>query len=64
MAVHLVIFAGAKDDAMCEFERRYLMRLLAEHGGNVSRSARAAGKDRRTFQRLLRKHGIERVAFG
>jgi ActR/RegA family two-component response regulator len=37
--------------------------LLAEHQGNVSRSARAAGKDRRTFQRLLRKYHIERLAF-
>jgi DNA-binding NtrC family response regulator len=56
--------ASAKDDAMGEFERGYLVNLLAEHHGNVSHSARAAGKDRRTFQRLLRKHGIERLAFG
>jgi DNA-binding NtrC family response regulator len=56
--------ASAKDDAMGEFERGYLVNLLAEHRGNVSHSARAAGKDRRTFQRLLRKHGIERLAFG
>lgn len=55
--------ASAKDDAMGDFERGYLVNLLAEYQGNVSQCARAAGKDRRTFQRLLRKHHIERVAF-
>jgi two-component system response regulator AtoC len=56
-------FACGKDSAMGDFERGYLVNLLAEHQGNVSRSARAAGKDRRTFQRLLRKYHIERLAF-
>lgn len=55
--------AGGKDGAMSGFERDYLMNLLSEHRGNVSVCARVAGKDRRTFQRLLRKHGIDRVAF-
>jgi two-component system response regulator AtoC len=54
---------GPKDQAMDEFERGYVMELLAEHQGNVSHAARAAGKDRRTFQRLMRKHSIERSAF-
>ncbi len=54
---------GAKDEALLGFERDYLTRLLVEFRGNVSRAARAANSDRRTFQRLLRKHGIERVAF-
>jgi DNA-binding NtrC family response regulator len=54
---------GAKDVAMGEFERTYLMTLLGEHGGNVSRAAHAAGRDRRAFQRLLRKHGIDRRVF-
>lgn len=45
----------------CEFA--YLTRVLALHHGNVSRAARAAGKERRAFQRLLRKHGLERRPF-
>lgn len=52
-----------KDAAMGEFERTYLLNLLVEHRGNVSRAAHAAGRDRRTFQRLLRKHNIDRLAF-
>jgi len=48
---------------MAEFERGYLSKLLAEHRGNVSHAAQAAGRDRRTFQRLLRKHRIDRAAF-
>ena len=42
---------GAFEDA------NYLVNMLTEHHGNISQSARASGKDRRTFQRLLRKHG-------
>ncbi|HJZ95816.1 MAG TPA: sigma 54-interacting transcriptional regulator [Candidatus Solibacter sp.] len=52
-----------KDVAMLEFERAYLTNLLSEHGGNLSQSAAASGKNRRTLQRLLRKHGIQRMSF-
>jgi DNA-binding NtrC family response regulator len=62
-AVEVKVSGGAKDHAMEEFERGYLMSLLAEHHGNVSHAARAAGKDRRTLQRLLRKHAIPRMVF-
>ena len=47
-------------DAVYEFQRQYLAGVLSEQNGNVTRAAQAAGKDRRTFQRLLRKHGIPR----
>jgi len=40
-----------------------LTRLLAEFMGNVTRAARAAGKERRAFQRLLDKHGLDRRMF-
>jgi two-component system response regulator HydG len=42
------------DDA----ERSYLVSLLTEHQGNVSRSAAQAGLSRQGLHRLLKKHGI------
>jgi transcriptional regulator of acetoin/glycerol metabolism len=53
----------AKACAVRDFERTYLTKLLAASKGNVSRAAKAAGKERRTFQRLLEKHGLDRRAF-
>jgi DNA-binding NtrC family response regulator len=56
-------FQEAKTDAIERFERAYLLRSLAAADGNVSQAARAAGKERRSFQRLLAKHGIDKTAF-
>jgi len=50
-----VAFEQAKRQVIDGFERSYLIQLLSELKGNVSRAAQQAGKDRRTFQRLLRK---------
>lgn len=55
--------AEAKSQAVGEFERTYLVNLLSRSHGNISHAAKAAGKERRTFQRLLKKHGITGVAF-
>jgi DNA-binding NtrC family response regulator len=35
-----------------EYERRYIERVLADHGGNVVHAAKASGIARRHFQRL------------
>jgi transcriptional regulator with GAF, ATPase, and Fis domain len=50
--------------AVQEFERQYLAGVLSKQNGNVTRAAQAAGKDRRSFQRLLRRHGIPGQAPG
>jgi DNA-binding NtrC family response regulator len=53
----------AKSLVIGDFERGYLSKLLAEHNGNISQAARAAGKDRRTLQRLVRKYSLKRESF-
>jgi two-component system response regulator GlrR len=51
-------FREAKARIITEFERDYVMRLLRACAGNVSEAARAAGKNRRAFWELMRKHEI------
>ena len=53
----------AKSRTVEAFERGYLAKLLAQYQGNVTHAAKAAGKERRTFQRLLRKHKLSRHSF-
>jgi DNA-binding NtrC family response regulator len=50
----------AKAQALADFERAYLTNALAESRGNVTAAARRAGKERRTFGKLLKKYRIER----
>lgn len=45
------------------FERNYIKSLLEKHKGNVARAAVEAGKDRRSFRRLMAKYGITRQEF-
>ena len=57
------LFRKGKSLAIGNFERGFIARLLTAHGGNISRAAKAAGKDRRSFQRLINKYGLDREAF-
>jgi transcriptional regulator with GAF, ATPase, and Fis domain len=56
-------FQTLKAKVIDEFERTYLAELLSVHQGNISQAARAAKKERRAFQRLLHKHGLDRRGF-
>ena len=56
-------FKAMKMKVIEEFERTYLSELLSTHQGNISQAARAAKKERRAFQRLLHKHGLDRLSF-
>ena len=56
-------FQDMKARVIEEFERAYLSELLTAHSGNISKAARAAKKERRAFQRLLMKHGLDRRVF-
>jgi two-component system, NtrC family, response regulator GlrR len=53
-----VTMQEAKALVVKQFEREYISALLKEHGGNVTRAAQAAGKDRRAFGRLVKKHHL------
>ncbi len=54
----LASFAAAKAEAVNRFERDYLSRALELGQGCVTRAARLAGKERRAFGKLLKKHGL------
>ncbi len=54
-------FHHAKARAVADFEQRYLKDLLLTHAGNITKAAQAAGKHRRAFWQLLRKHGLSRL---
>jgi DNA-binding NtrC family response regulator len=56
-------FREAKGRAIHGFEIRYLNALLTRYRGNISQAADAAGTDRRTLQRLLEKHKLDRVSY-
>ena len=53
-------FRAARALAIAEFERSYVTWALAEASGNVSLAARLAGKERRSFGKLMKRHGIDR----
>ncbi len=56
-------FRKAKAAAVAEFERDYLVRALADSHGNITLAARIAGKERRSFGRLLKKYGIDSTPY-
>jgi transcriptional regulator with GAF, ATPase, and Fis domain len=51
-------FSIAKEQAISEFERRYLTAVMTWAGGNVSKAARRVGMDRMYLHRLVGKYGL------
>ncbi len=51
-------FKLAKAGLIGEFERRFIARLLAQHDGNISAAARAAGIDRMSIHKMLHRLGL------
>ena len=51
------------DEARKAFERDYLVRILKITGGNVTKAARLAGRNRTEFYRLLERHALEPSMF-
>jgi DNA-binding NtrC family response regulator len=52
-------FRAMKRAVIETFEREYLTRIMFEHRGIVSHAARAAGKDRRDFGKLLKRYRLD-----
>jgi two-component system response regulator AtoC len=51
-------YKSAKRHMIRSFERHYLVELLHRHHGHMSRAAREAGVDRKTIERMVKKHGL------
>jgi DNA-binding NtrC family response regulator len=49
-------YATAKDNALRNFEKRYVDALMRACDSNISAAARKAGMDRSNFKRVLRKY--------
>jgi len=49
----------AKTRMIADFEKQYIENLLHAHNGNISEAATVAGKNRRSFWELIRKHNID-----
>ncbi|MBI5259418.1 MAG: sigma-54-dependent Fis family transcriptional regulator [Burkholderiales bacterium] len=57
-------YASERAALLADFEQHYLRRVLAAASGNVTQAARLAGKERRLFGRMLKRHGIVRGEYG
>ena len=49
-------FNAARRASLQRFERDYVRELLERHAGNITHAAREAGKERRSFGRLVKKY--------
>jgi DNA-binding NtrC family response regulator len=56
-------FQEAKATAIAHFERNYIAELLLRTHGNISQAARISGKERSRLGKLVKKYGLERMAF-
>jgi DNA-binding NtrC family response regulator len=52
-------YQEAKNRAIEEFEKQYLLQILEENEWNITQVARRALTDRRSIQRMLRKYNIK-----
>ncbi len=59
--IHDGTLRAQKAAVMRRFEIQYLKRALRTHSGNVTQAARAAGKERSAFRKLLRKYQIKNL---
>jgi len=56
------LFKVAKAQLVERFERKYLIMVLSDHAGNITKSANAAGLNRVHLLRLLDRYGLRQSA--
>jgi DNA-binding NtrC family response regulator len=56
-------FSNARDVALRNFEKKFLVSQLKIHRGNVTEAARASKMTRQNFQRLMKKYGMHAKQF-
>lgn len=54
-------FKHAKQEAVRSFERNFLVDLLKRHGWHIGRAAQEAGVDRKTIERMVKRHGLRNL---
>lgn len=55
----ILSFSAEKSRFVAKFEKTYIEDILQSHAGCISKAARTAGKNRRAFWELIRKHKID-----
>jgi DNA-binding NtrC family response regulator len=56
-----VPFKVAKQKLVDEFDRKYLETLLEAHDNNISAAARAAGIERMSIYKMIRRLGLDKT---
>lgn len=56
-------FSHEKNSLIRQFESEYIQKVLTQTGGNVTKAAEIAQKERRAFTRLMTKYGIQRGSY-
>ncbi len=51
-------YKQAKQQLVRSFERSFLLDLLQRHHGHIGHAAREAGLDRKTIERMIKRHGL------
>jgi Fis family transcriptional regulator, factor for inversion stimulation protein len=58
--VNLMVEQGVRyEDAVAEFEKRFIKRVLENHGGHQTKAAEALGIHRNTLSRKIAELGLD-----
>ena len=53
----------AREFVICAFEEQFVREALRSTGGNVTAAAQRSGLERQSFQRLMKRYGVNSEAF-